>query len=64
MGILIAIIIVLAILCILLAQKMQILKDQSQELNDKLNMSDAEYISLFNTYIELSYAKKTSKLNK
>ena len=44
----------LMVLCVLLMRRILKLEYQVYDLNDKLNISDGEYVDLFNTNIELS----------
>lgn len=44
----------LAVLCILLMRRITIIEEQKFELNERLNMSDEEYISLFKENVKIS----------
>lgn len=43
----------LVVLCILLMRRITIIEDQKFNLNDKLNLSDKEFINLFNENLKL-----------
>jgi hypothetical protein len=45
--------IILAVVCILLMRRITIIEEQKFELNERLNMSDEEYISLFKENIKI-----------
>lgn len=44
----------LMILCLLLMRRITKLEDDNFDLNEKLNLSDGEYVDLFNVNLELS----------
>lgn len=45
--------IILAVACILLMRRITIIEEQKFELNEKLNLSDQEYISLFKENVKI-----------
>lgn len=45
--------IILAVVCILLMRRITIIEEQKFELNERLNMSDEEYIDLFKENIKI-----------
>lgn len=45
---------ILIILCLLLMRRITKLEDDNFDLNEKLNLSDGEYVDLFNVNLELS----------
>lgn len=54
----------LAVLCIFLMRRIKIIEDQKFDLNEKLNLSDEEYISLFNENLKLAEELDTMKVLK
>lgn len=45
--------IILAVACILLMRRITIIEEQKFELNEKLNLSDQEYIDLFKENVKI-----------
>ena len=45
--------VLLVILCILLMRRITIIEEQKFDLNEKLNLSDQEYISLFKENVKI-----------
>lgn len=54
--------VLLAILCILLMRRITIIEEQKFDLNEKLNLSDQEYIDLFKENIKISEELSTFKV--
>ena len=54
----------LAVLCILLMRRITIIEEQKFELNEKLNLSDQEYIDLFKENVKISKELSTLRVLK